>query len=79
MKKTVTVISIIVNLAIVIFAVLQVANVLDRAVDICVPLMGISMICQAYVQWNANRKVAYFSIGTASVIFICSAVVFFLK
>ncbi|MBR6725399.1 MAG: hypothetical protein IKL81_00240 [Clostridia bacterium] len=79
MKKTVTVISIIVNLAIVIFAVLQVANVLDRAVDICVPLMGVSMLCQAYVQWNTSRKVAYFSIGTAVFVFICSVVVFFIK
>ena len=79
MKKTVTVISIIVNLAIVIFAVLQVTNVLDRAVDICVPLMGVSMLCQAYVQWNTSRKVAYFSIGTAVFVFICSVVVFFIK
>ena len=79
MKKTVTVISIIVNLAIVIFAVLQVANVLDRAVDICIPLMGVSMLCQAYVQWNTSRKVAYFSIGTAVFVFICSVVVFFIK
>jgi len=43
------------------------------------PLMGVTMLCQSYMQWNNSRKVAYFSIGTAAFIFICSVVVFFFK
>lgn len=79
MKKTITVISVIVNLAVVILAILQILNVWSQAINVCIPLMGVSMLCQAYVQWNTSRKVAYFSIGTAVFVFICSVVVFFIK
>lgn len=79
MKKTITVISVIVNLAVVTLATLQILNVWHQAINVCIPLMGVSMLCQAYVQWNTSRKVAYFSIGTAVFVFICSIVVLFIK
>ncbi|MBR4293145.1 MAG: hypothetical protein IKT54_05990 [Clostridia bacterium] len=79
MKKTITVISVIVSLAVVTLAILQILNVWSQAINVCIPLMGVSMLCQAYVQWNTSRKVAYFSIGTAVFVFICSVVVFFIK
>lgn len=79
MKKTITVISVIVSLAVVTLAILQILNVWSQAINVCIPLMGVSMLCQAYVQWNTSRKVAYFSIGTAVFVFICSIVVFFIK
>ncbi len=79
MKKAITVISVIVSLAVVMLAILQILNVWSQAINVCIPLMGVSMLCQAYVQWNTSRKVAYFSIGTAVFVFICSVVVFFIK
>ena len=79
MKKTITVISVIVNLAVVILAILQIFDVWSQATNVCIPLMGVSMLCQAYIQWTTSRKVAYFSIGTAVFILICSIVVFFIK
>ena len=77
--KIVTIISILASLSVVVLAVLQMFDIWNQAINICVPMMGITMLCQAYMQWNTSRKVAYFSIGTAAFIFICSIVVFFVK
>ena len=77
--KIVTIISILTSLSVVVLAVLQIFDIWNQAINICVPLMGIIMLCQAYIQWNTCRKVAYFSIGTAIFVFICAIVVFFVK
>ena len=79
LQKVVTIISIIASLSVVVLAVLQMFDIWNQAINICVPMMGVTMLCQAYIQWNNSRKVAYFSIGTAAFIFICSIVVFFVK
>ena len=78
-QKIVTILSILISLSVVVLAVLQMFDIWNQAINICVPLMGITMLCQAYIQWNANRKVAYFSIGTAVFVFICAIGVFFVK
>jgi len=79
LQKIVTTISIIASLSVIVLAVLQIFDIWTQAINISVPLMGITMLCQAYTQWNANRKVAYFSIGAAVFIFFCAIVVFFIK
>lgn len=78
-QKIVTILSILISLSVVVLAVLQMFEIWNQAINICVPLMGITMLCQAYIQWNTNRKVAYFSIGTAVFVFICAIGVFFVK
>ena len=77
--KIVTVFSVIVSISVVVLAILQMFDVWDKAINLCCPLLGVEMLCQAYTQWNTNRKVSYFSIGTAAFILICSIVVFFVK
>ena len=77
--KIVTACSIVVNLAVVVLAILQMFEIWTHAVNLCVPLMGVSMLCQAYLQWNNSRKVAWFSVGTAVFIFACAIAVFFIK
>ena len=77
--KVVTIISVLASLSVVVLAVLQMFDIWDRAINVFMPLMGVTMLCQSYMQWNNSRKVAYFSIGTAVFIFICSIVVFFVK
>ena len=79
LHKVITILSVLVSLSVVVLAVLQMFDIWDRAINLCCPLLGVEMLCQAYTQWNTNRKVAYFSIGTAAFIFICSIVVFFVK
>ena len=78
LHKVVTIISVLASLSVVL-AVLQMFNVWDQAINVFMPLMGVTMLCQSYMQWNNSRKVAYFSIGTAVFIFICAIIVFFVK
>ena len=79
LHKVVTIISVLASLSVVVLAVLQMFNVWDQAINVFMPLMGVTMLCQSYMQWNNSRKVAYFSIGTAVFIFICAIIVFFVK
>jgi len=79
MHKVITIVSILASLSVVVLAVLQIFDVWHQAANVYMPLMGVTMLCQAYMQWNNSRKVAYFSIGTAVFIFICAMVVFFVK
>ena len=76
--KIAAVFSIVVSLAVVVLSVIQIiGNVWDGAINLCIPLLGVQLLCQAYIQWNANRKIAFFSIGVAAFILICAIVVFF--
>ena len=79
LHKVVTVISVLSSLSVVVLAVLQMFNVWGHAINVFMPLMGVTLLCQCYIQWNASRKVAYFSLGTAVFIFACAIAVFFLK
>ena len=79
MYKIVTIISIAVSLSIVVLGILQIFEIWVYAINVCIPLMGAVNLCQAYMQWNTSRKVAYFCIGTSIFIFICTIVVFFIK
>ena len=79
LHRIVTIISVLASLSVVVLAVLQMFDIWEQAINVFMPLMGITMLCQSYMQWNHSRKVAYFSIGTAVFIFICAIVVFFVK
>ncbi len=79
LRKVVTVISIFASLSVIVLAVLQMLDIWDRAINLYMPLMGVTLLCQAYTQWNTSRKTAYFSVGAATFIFVCAIVVFFVK
>lgn len=76
--KIVSTISILTSLAVIVLAVLQIFGILPAG-RIYIPLMGVTMLCQAYLLWNTSRKVAYYSIGTAVFIFICAIAVFLIS
>ena len=77
--KIVTVVSIIVALAVIVLAILQMFDIWTQAINLCVPLMGVNLLCQSYIQWNTSRKTAYFSLGCAAFVFACAIAVFFIK
>lgn len=79
MHTFITVLSILVSVCVILLAALQISGKYENATDILVPLLGLILLCQAYTQWQSQRKVAYFSIVTAVFIFVCSIVVFFVK
>lgn len=69
LHKVITVFSVIVSLAVVTLAVLQIFDIWTQAINLCIPLMGVNMLCQTYMQWNTSRKTAYFSLGCAVFVF----------
>ena len=77
--KIVTVVSIIVALAVIVLAILQMFDIWTQAINLCVSLMGVNLLCQTYNQWNTSRKTAYFSLGCAAFVFACAIAVFFIK
>lgn len=79
LHKIVTIISVLAGLSVVVLAALQMFGVWEQAINVLTPLMGIIMLCQSYTMWNTNRKVAYFSIGAAALVFISIIVVLFIK
>ena len=79
LHKVITVFSVIVSLAVVTLAVLQIFDIWTQAINLCIPLMGVNMLCQTYMQWNTSRKTAYFSLGCAVFVFACAIAVFFIK
>ena len=79
LHKVITVFSVIVSLAVVTLAVLQIFDIWTQAINLCVPLMGVNLLCQTYIQWNTSRKTAYFSLGCAVFVFACAIAVFLIK
>ena len=79
LHKVITVFSVIVSLAVVTLAVLRIFDIWTQAINLCIPLMGVNMLCQTYMQWNTSRKTAYFSLGCAVFVFACAIAVFFIK
>lgn len=79
LHKVITVFSVIVSLAVVTLAVLQIFDIWTQAINLCIPLMGVNLLCQTYMQWNTSRKTAHFSLGCAVFVFACAIAVFFIK
>ena len=79
LHKVVTIISLLASLSVVVLALLQMFDVWDQAINVFMPLMGVTMLCQSYMQWNTSRKIAYFSLGCAVFVFACAIAVFFIK
>ena len=79
LHKVITVFSVIVSLVVVTLAVLQIFDIWTQAINLCIPLMGVNLLCQTYMQWNTSRKTAYFSLSCAVFVFACAVAVFFIK
>ena len=79
LHKVITVFSVIVSLTVITLAVLQIFDIWTQAINLCVPLMGVNLLCQTYIQWNTSRKSAYVSLGCAVLVFACAIAVLFIK
>lgn len=77
--KVVSVFSIAISISVIVLAVLSILEIWEYALNVCIPMMGLSLLCGAYMQWEASRASAYVNICCAIIIFICAAAVFFLK
>ena len=78
-QKIVTVLSIIVAISVIVLAILQIFDIWTQAINLCVPLMGVNLLCQTHMQWNTSRKSAYTTLCCAAIVFVCAIAVFFIK
>ena len=78
-EKIAAILSIIICLAVVVLAILQIFKVWSTSIDLLVPLLGVNMLLQAFIQWKVNRWVSIFSLCVSGFIFICAIVIFFVR
>ena len=78
-SKIIAVICVIASLGVIALAALQIFDVWEGAGKLYIPLVGVTLICNAYLLWNKDRKVAYFELVCAAVIFVISIVLLFIK
>ena len=79
LDKIVSASGIVVSVAIIALAIIQLFDVWSDAGYVYVPLMGINLLLQAYVQWKPNRKVAVFDLCAAVFALAWAAAVYILK
>ena len=79
LEKVVSISVIVVSVAIIVLAVLQLFDLWYDAGYVYIPLMGINLLLQAYMQWKPNRKIAIFNLCAAVVVFLCTAAVYIIK
>ncbi len=81
LHTTIVILGILISIAVIVLAGLQIIGVWENAACVFIPLLGLHQLYQAYIQWNHNhsRKIAIINIAAAVFIFVCSIVVFFVK
>ena len=79
LDKIVSASGIVVSVAIIALAIIQMFDVWSDAGYVYVPLMGVNLLLQAYVQRKPNRKVAVFDLCAAVFALAWAAAVYILK
>jgi SNF family Na+-dependent transporter len=72
-SKIFTIIGLILSVAIIILALLQIFDVWDKAVNVCEPLLGILILLQAIENWKTNKLVALASLFASIAVFALTA------
>ena len=76
--KFMIIVRVVISILVVVFAVLQLFGVWDKAINLAAPLMGIVLLIQSVQEWKKQRGVAIFGLCAALFIFGCTIVVWFL-
>lgn len=70
--KILTIIGLIISIAIIVLALLQIFDIWDTSIKIFEPLTGVLMLIQSIENWKTERKLAIFSLITAIFLFATS-------
>lgn len=62
---------------VIVFALLQMFDIWDKAINVSTPLMGVVLLLQAIQEWKKQRGMAILGLCTALFIFVCTIVVWF--
>lgn len=61
----------------IIFALLQMFEIWEKAIHVSTPLMGVVLLLQATQEWKKQRGMAILGLCAALFIFVCAIVVWF--
>lgn len=78
-NKIVSISVIVVSAAILVLAAMQLFGLWNDAGYAYVPLTGINLLLQAYIQWKPNRKTAVFILAAAILVLLCAAAVYIVR
>lgn len=73
-EKIAFVIGLICSVLVIILSILQLTGIMETALNIAEPLLGVLMITQGILFWKKNKPIALFSFAVA--IFICVTAIF---
>ncbi len=74
--KILTIIRLVTSILVIVFALLQLLKIWDKAIYVAAPLVGVVLLIQGIQEFKDNRSVAIFSFGCSLFIFICALVAF---
>jgi len=75
--KLMVTVRIVASILVVVFAVLQLLGVWDKAINLAAPMMGLVLLIQSVQEWKKQRGVAIFGLCAALFIFGCAILVWF--
>ena len=70
--KIISISMLLVSIAVMVLAIVQLLDLWPNSGYVYVPLMGINLLLQAYTQWTPNRKIAVFSLCAGVFVLICA-------
>ena len=66
---------IILSVAVIVLAALQLFGIWEDAINVYEPLIGVVLLLQAKLFWKKNRKIAVVQLCAAGFVFICAFVI----
>ena len=75
-EKVLFAIRLVASIFVILFALLQLLKIWDKAIYVSAPLMGVVLLIQAMQEWKEERSVAIVSLLCSLFIFICAIVAF---
>ena len=73
--KIINVLIIVLSVAVIALAALQLLGIWENSINIYEPLIGVVLLLQAKLFWKKNRKIAVIQLCAAGFVFICAFVI----
>ena len=73
--RIINVLIIILSVAVIALAVLQLLGIWENSINVYEPLIGVVLLLQAKLFWKKNRKIAVIQLCAAGFVFICAFVI----
>lgn len=77
-EKGLTISAVIISIAIIILAIMQLTGLWKNAINVFEPLLGVLMIINALNIYKYNKRVALFNFGTAIFVFVIAFIILFM-